>query len=645
MSEASFKGNAEQQALAAEVYQLMITQGAMFALGAPIRQTLANLASYLAAQKQRDPESFAGILDEALTANAEVFLREESRGDVIFTTSRQGRYVPAKADNEHTFKQRLYEPEDPLPVDDISVVVSTSRPALTSVEPVFISDYWQIQAGLTPVMPGGEEGTEGVDTATEMPVDVEAEAVAEMPVDVEAEAVAEMPAETVAEMPTETEAGAVAEMPAETFEAESADSATAVPVADGLSIEFKKSVEAILAESGAELAALLHSRLDHDPLQRIASFGRHLYPMAAIASLGKNDMRRIREYILEVGEPLTDTTIIADLYFHNPRQTDYEGFRFSLNYRLNREKEFEFVGVNGAHLWATKGLPNIGGKRVKASEIGQLTSFITEGYDDSLANQSRETIQERGSVDRLLSFFEWEYGILPLDASLTALMPTPMLADQRSVVLRFESPQHYVNYLIEVRYPTGNRGGWLQGFEEFFHEHLVPGALITIARTDEPHVFVLSYEEGIEVEDRLLTLDEKKHRYAFANLDFDCAVDDDWLVSQQRFGRLKNLKALNMSDRRKSDVVLSHVFEVMGNPIGSRSEPQYQANLSDLLVAINVLRPMSMPYLKTLLEADPVYSPDPENDQNYIYTPVPGEAEEEDSEEDVMAFQSDDYDD
>ncbi len=640
MSEASFKGNAEQQELAAEVYQLMITQGAMFALGAPIRQTLANLANYLAAQKQHDPERFAGILDEALSINADVFLREESNGDVVFTTSRQGRYVPLKADTEHTFKQRLYEPENPLPVDDISVVVSTSRPALTSVEPVFISDYWQIQAGLTPVTPEGEEVAVdyGEEVTTETgPVDDET---------VPAVASDEVTSVPDAEETTVAAAeAAVAEPEPAAEEAVGEASTTAISVADGLTIEFRRPVETILAESGAELAALLQSRLDHDPLQRIASFGQQLYPMAALASLGKNDMRRIRDYILEVGEPLADTAIIADLYFHNPRQTDYEGFRFSLNYRLGKEKEFEFVGVNGAHLWSTKGLPNIGGKRVKASEIGQLTSFLSEGHDDSLAEQSRESIQERGSVDRLLSFFEWEYGILPLDESLAALLPVPMLVDQRSVVLRFESPQHYVNYPVEVRYPTGNRGGWLQGFEEFFHEHLVPGALITIARTEEPHVFVMSYEEGVAVEERLLTLDEKKHRYAFANLEFDCAIDEDWLVNQQRFGRLKNLKALNMSDRRKSDVVLAHVFEVMGNPIGSRGAPQYRVGLDDLLVAINVLRPMTMSYLKTLLEADPVYAADPENEQDYIYTPVPGgETDEEETDEDVMAFQSDDYD-
>ena len=35
--------------------------------------------------------------------------------------------------------------------------------------------------------------------------------------------------------------------------------------------------------------------------------------------------------------------------------------------------------VDGARLWSTKGLPAIGTKRVKASEMGQLVSRAREG--------------------------------------------------------------------------------------------------------------------------------------------------------------------------------------------------------------------------------------------------------------------------
>ena len=50
-------------------------------------------------------------------------------------------------------------------------------------------------------------------------------------------------------------------------------------------------------------------------------------------------------------------------------------------------------------------------------------------------------------------------------------------------------------HLAELRYPTANRGGWLHGLEDFFKEHLVPGALITLSATDDPSVWTLSYEE------------------------------------------------------------------------------------------------------------------------------------------------------
>src|SRR6266487_5996762 len=99
-------------------------------------------------------------IDAALSKNNAVFAREEHEDDVIYVISRLGVYRPRSDENTHMFKHRLYEPENPLPVDDISVVVTTTRPALTTVEPVFISDYWQQQAGLTPVAPSDEEQEE-----------------------------------------------------------------------------------------------------------------------------------------------------------------------------------------------------------------------------------------------------------------------------------------------------------------------------------------------------------------------------------------------------------------------------------------------------------------------------------------------------
>lgn len=675
----------DEQALADEIYRLMTAQGAMFALDAPIRQTLSHLADFLARRNGRDRAELAVAIDRALSADPR-FTREVVGDEVRFITTRQGAYVPRDETDTHSFKQRLHDPDRPLPIDDISVVVSTSRPAITTVEPVYISEYWQAQlaaiesaaaaaaaeAAAAPEAPAPQPAQSQVEAAVAEPEAVtpapeapptpveevappepvltapEAEAAPPPVIEVVEEAVtpepeplsvalepAPAPVEDVTVAEPEPLPGALEEAPAPAAALETPEPPVPAPapvqpprgtvftLEDGTAIDLSQPVEAIIAEHGERLARLLAERLERDPLQRIVSFGRKFYPEASLVSFGKNDLRKIRDYILERNEPLLDTEIIADLYYHTPRHADYEGFRLSLNYRLNREKDFEFVGVEGAYLWATKGLAITSGKRVKAAEMGQITSYLVEGYDDSLELQSAASIRESGSVTRLLTFFEWEYGILPFDAALATLLPPPLLPDQRSAVLRFESPQHYTSHLVEVRYPAGNRGGWLQGLEEFFHEHLVPGGLLTISRTGEPNVFTIVYEEGDERTERLLTFDEKKNKLAFANVTFYCAVDDDQLPSQSRFGRLNRLKAFPMGERRKAEMILEHVSETIGDQVGSPAAPSYAVLLDDLFVAYNVLRPASRTFLKALLERDENFSADATTPGLYYYTPPP----------------------
>jgi len=611
----NFTGNAEQKALAAQIFQLMSTQGAFFASDSPIKQTLANLADFIAVQRKADRAKVVQEIDAALSKNNAVFAREEREEDVIYVISRLGVHRPRVDENTHMFKHRLYEPENPLPVDDISVVVTTTRPALTTVEPVFISDYWQQQAGLTPVALG----------------DGEQEAVIELHEAAEVAPVVEEPIEA------EEIVEAVAPVVEKPVPASTGMQNTLITLSNGVQIDLRRPVADLIGQYGPTLLAQFRAALDNDPLRRIVTFGTDAFPEAAVESFGKNDLRRIRDYLIETGEPMLDSQIIADIFYHNPRQNDYETFRFALDYRLSREKDFEFVGVDGARLWSTKGIPAIGTKRVKASEMGQLTGYLEEGFDDSTAEQSVESIRSLGMLSHVLTFFEWEYGVLPYTKALAALLPGPLLPDQRTAVLRFESPQHYSSTLVELRFPTGNRGGWLQGLEEFFHEHLVPGALITLSRTTEPHIFTLTYEEQPETTDRLLVLDEKKNKLAFANVSYYSAVDEDMLINQQQYGRLRNLKSLPMSDRRKADVTLEHVFETVGEPVGTRSEPRYEATLGQLYVALNVLRPASQGYLVHLLGESDEFEQD---GNRWSYTPPPVEIDE-DEEQDQDLYDED----
>ncbi len=606
-TELEFTGSAEEQALARRIFEIMAGQGSLNARDALIRQSLDNLAAFFAEQDSSTPEHMLPRIEAAVAANPAVFAREE-RDDVVFiATSRRGVSSGRQADKRHTFAQRLYEPVRPLPVEDINNIVTTVRPPLTTIEPVQISNYWRALAGQTAadeqlIVPAVGDSDQVVEAA---PV----EAVAETPVE---------------EKPVETQP--VPQPPARRPSLPN----TAILLSDGGIIDLKESVATLIAQFGETLQAEVAAAFAEDPLRRVVSFGSTYYVSDALPNFGKNDLRRIRDYIVEQGEPVSDVAILSDVYRERPGTNSFEVFRFGLDYRLSREKDFEFVGTEGHYLWSAKGLPAIGSKRVKASDLGQFYAYEVDGYDDT------EPVTT-GSISHYLTVFEWEYGVLPLNQAFASLMPKPLLPEQRTVTLRLEAPQHYSTYLAEVRFPTPNRGGWIWGLEDFFHEYLVPGTLLTLAATDDPTGFTVSYEEIGGVEEKLLHFEEKRNRFVFMPVTYYAAVDEDLLPSQRRYGKLRNLKALPMNDRKKADQVIEHVFETVGEQLGSKDEPMYWIQFGDLHLAVNVLRPMSRAYLEHLLSENSAYYADEATVGAYYYkpAPVPVTAGEDADEEDL----------
>ena len=596
-----FQGDTAEQELAQTVFDLMThAYGALYAHDALIRQSLSNLASYLAERQGGSPEDLRTRIDAAIKQNPDVFAREERNGDVIVTTSRAGTPVARQPDLRHTFRQRLYEPERPLAVDELDNIVTTVRQPVPVPEPVLISSYWRTTSN-EPAAPVEVPST---------PAPQPEAAPAPVPVEVE-------PVQPAAPAPP----------------------TTAIVLGNGTVVDLSLPVEELMAQYGDVLQAEVHAALEDDPLRRIVSFGNHYYPAEGLINYGKNDMRRIRDFIVEQGEPLSDVTILTDLYRRRPNDPDFEVGCFSLDYRLARERDFEFVGMAGAHLWSAKGLPAIGGKRVKASDLGQLFSFLVDGYDDSAENAADNLALHT------LTFFEWEYGVLPFDTALQSILPLPMLEDQRTAVVRIESPQHYTSYLCEVRYPTGARGGWLWGLEEFFHEYLVPGVVVSFAPTDDANVFTLSYDEAPAAEAKLLHLDEKRNRFTFVPVTYYAAVDDALLASQARYNKLRNLKVLPMNDRKKVDFVLTHVFETVGEQLGSKEEPLYWITFEELHLAVNVLRPVSQAYLAHLLGSDAAFYADETTIGAWYYKPAPEEVtvDADDEEEDsYLSYDEDD---
>ena len=100
----NFTGNAEQKALAAQIFQLMSSQGAFFASDSPIKQSLANLADFIAVQSKADRAKVVQEIDAALSKNHAVFARG-CRGRVARKLSRGN-----ASSTGHQAKQRKDEP-------------------------------------------------------------------------------------------------------------------------------------------------------------------------------------------------------------------------------------------------------------------------------------------------------------------------------------------------------------------------------------------------------------------------------------------------------------------------------------------------------------------------------------------------------
>ena len=361
------------------------------------------------------------------------------------------------------------------------------------------------------------------------------------------------------------------------------------------------------------LAVALKERLGADP--RVASFGEQWLMEDRVPRFSRGDLRRLRDYMQEKEQPLTDDDLTQDVLGVRPGSPDFELVRFGVNYRLSNEhREFEFVGTANQRFWSTSGLPQIGTTRRKPTELGTDYRFLLDEQPAAPVYRSRE------SVDHTLTFYEYIHGLLPYDAEMQALLPGPMTSNQKSAVLTFECPQSFTTYLVELRYPTPNRGGFILGLDDFYSENLIPGAIISIQRTENDGHYRVEYLSESAHSDQLLELDERRAtRYVFRPTTYACGVEDSQLLTETRFGGMANEKPLDEKVRRRPEAVVAATFE----RIGLERDGNYSVDFETLLAAVNIERPMSGTLLHSILEHDDTgaFSRDPEAPGTYTYVP------------------------
>lgn len=572
----TFAGSPGERALAEQIHELLRQQGRFFSSDAPLRQHLSNLVTYFAKRLNVSTDAAAKQVNAALQANPAIFALEVvkvvvddneaedivERDDTMVTTGINGAYVPFHVDESHSLSARLYEPENPLPIDDMSVVITTTRPIMPKIDPVYVSDYWL--NGSSEISETGDEALEDVESFGE-----------EEPI------------------------AAIAQPGVKSPSVRSSD-AQRINLPQGISIDLAQPTATIMALHGDAIVSAMRGVIEKDSTKRIAIFGNQTAYEHDVRSFSKNDLRQITEYIeSEMGKPVEDTDILVNVLRVNRRAADFEKQRFALNFRML--KDLEFVGVAGANLWATrKLLDKVGAnKRFKSADMAGFVNHLEEGFDDSTTVTTVEAIQAKGSVTHTLTFFEWEYGILPLTDALAAILPSQVINRQSAAVVEFEVPQHSFSVSINMRFPVGNRGGWLQGFDEFFRDVLVPGAILTFKRTSKPNVVSVTYAEADERTEQLLYIDDskKKSKFAFGELAINCEVDEDMLPTQLAVGRIRRIKFFEISERKNINTLIDHIFMGFGEEVGTKQEPVYRMSFEQLFNVMSIYRSITRSYL------------------------------------------------
>ena len=571
-----FAGTAEQQTLAARLFQLFQRHGRFFGDRAPIRMTVEALAAYFE-QHEAGEQNWMSAVEAALNANPRVFSREEHDGQTVFVTTRSG--VPPTSlpptTRSQTLTRRFATPEpkrEPAPqrrrASGVVPTLAFQQPA--AIPSPYEPDSWQ--AAVAASLREAEEARIR---------DEEALAVREI-------------------------AGVAAEADHDAGDPRQATGSTEPWAVDASTVTVDELEEAIRQTLGREMS--------------VARWGDRWMAEERVQRFSRGDLRRIEDLLREQSDPVSDLEIVQDIMGIRPTAPEFETARFALNYRLSHEtREFEFLGTDTIGRWALANQTSIGAVKRKAAEIGQDYRFLLD-YRAAL-----EPLAD-GLVEHVLTFYEYQYGLLPLDTNVGAIMPAQGFPDQRAARITFESPQTNDTLVAELRFPTSNRGGFIAGLEDFYAANLVPGAVLTIERTDDPTRFLLEYFQVSGEDRKLLHLDERKGRYTFRSTTFYCATQADMLLTESNFPKLADAKPLEERAKRRPEQVVAATFERVGEHIGSPETPRFRAAFADLLAVANVERPISAELLRDILSggAFEEFTADDNQEDTFIYQPATG---------------------
>ncbi len=555
----TFSGSRSEQEAASELFHLMQSVGRFMSVNAPIRLSLDSAVEFFADKKISQKDILA-----AIAANPDVLKLDESGEVPAIVANRAGAFgIETRVDRSHDFITRLMTP---APKKDSGDSMLRPRPRMDSNWSIFDVQTTDLDTRPAMSLTQGFTLTPPVEDAAVDVVELEVE-----------EVVVPEPSRTIT-----------------------------VPVAAAATTDVSEA-------SDADLEVALIERLGADG--QVAMFDGQWMLEDRVPRFSKGELRKLKDYIVEQEQPLTDEVLIQDVLDVRPRSADFELMRFALNYRLSKEhRDFEFVGTSGQRFWSTSALAPIGTSLRKPNEIGTDFKYL---LDEASAAPGYRTRKE---LSHVMTFYEFTLGLLPYDSEMQELLGPPVTPNQRTAVLTFECPQVYTTYLVELRYPTPNRGGFIVGLDDFYNENLVPGAMLSIRATENDGHFVVEYVTATSQSQRLLELEERKQRYVFRPTSFACGVIEEGLLTEELWSNLNGEKPLDEKTRRRPESVVASTFERLGKQFEGGG---YTASFAQLFAGVNIERPFSETLLRSILENDDTgaFAKDPDGPDDYTHIP------------------------
>ncbi len=573
----TFVGSQEDIDLAGSVFDLMLLQGRSFSSDHPIRQSLQQLGAFLVERGlHTDSSDVEQVLDAVLKKNSQVFYREELEGVVYYTTTRKGSHTPSVR------------------------IRSTALPTIT--------DRHMGRSG-----PVGSNPLPPQRVVTRKPEFVRRDSVltSELQSLIKTSAAA-LQAKNVPVFKETARHGPAALTPPSPPPPAPVKRVPQVETLQGLLINMSKSPADIAAKNRDFFTTLIRERLVGDG--RFVSFGNQWTLAEKITTLAKGELRQVREYIESSGGPETDESLCSNVFRRDIEKDP--AFCFSLNYQLAAEKKvFEFVGTANQNLWWLAGTSSsrIVRAPLKPAEVGQDLKYLEdEPVVTKLPNHKWV---------HTLTFYEWENGVLPYSPEAKILLPAALLKEQKIAQLRVEAPQFETSAYVELHYPTGNRGGWIEGLGEILAV-FVSGAKLTIARNPEKaDTFSVTFESKPVQETNVLLYDGKRQRFMFQPLPLSYQIDASYLLDRQRYVSLKDVRRLEEASRRKGDAVIIFAFEKVGAKTTREEKTVYRARLEELLPIINIEKPFSNASLLRFFTTHPHYQKDETEEGYWVHIP------------------------